>query len=496
MQTIMRARLVGLVVPLLAALACGSTGAAPADAGGDGSAAPEAGAVADATDTRDASDGGVPEASRCYDGGASAWDTTRSLVAPAAGYGVVSARVGFDAAGNAVAVWFAANQYATRVWASRRTPDGLWSAPVRIDAGGAPVPAQVLFADLAVGGDGSAVAVWETSELVDPTQPSRSQVWANTYSPGAGWASATTLQPAGTRPRGASVGIDAHGSAWAAFVADELDGGQGGASTVYVRRYAPGAGWAALVPVPASVAGYATVPDVAVDAAGDAFVAWASTPAGASGQVVQAARYGGAAGAWAPPVALDSCAACTPGDPPKVAADAKGDAFVVWSRITASETSVWSARYAPGSSTWSSPPDSLGAAGQAHVNAFASPQVWVDGRGDALALWHAVVDSAVAYTDYFTGGAWNGVVTLAEPGPVHHTDVAFDASGNGILVWDAADNSVHAAEFSGEAGTFAPESVIAAGASPAVAIASSGCTRALVVDLGADGESVYALAAH
>jgi hypothetical protein len=76
-----------------------------------------------------------------------------------------------DPSGNAVVLWDHSDGISHRLLANHYAPGSGWGAPVRIDAGHAFTEPQV-----AMGGDGSAVAVWSDGDAV-----------ATRYDSAAGW---------------------------------------------------------------------------------------------------------------------------------------------------------------------------------------------------------------------------------------------------------------------------------------------------------------------
>ena len=75
------------------------------------------------------------------------------------------ARVAMDAAGNAVAVWVQADGNAPSLWANRYVVGLGWTGPERVET----MDGNVLEPDVAMGGDGVAIAVWkhETAMTLD-----------------------------------------------------------------------------------------------------------------------------------------------------------------------------------------------------------------------------------------------------------------------------------------------------------------------------------------
>jgi PKD repeat protein len=182
-----------------------------------------------------------------------------------------------------------------------------------------------------------------------------------------------------------------------------------------------------LPPVDISRAGSdATEPEVAVDSAGDAVVAWRRLD-GANYVIETANRPAG--GAWSAPLQLS--AAGQNAETPQLALDAAGDAVAVWSRSNGSNYIVQSATMAGGG--WGAPLD-LSAPG---ADAKA-PQVAVDGAGHFVAVWSRSTGPSTAVVQSATGvpgGAWSGQVDLSTSGRNDQPQIAVDPRGDAAAVW-------------------------------------------------------------
>ena len=105
---------------------------------------------------------------------------------------------------------------------------------------------------------------------------------------------------------------------------------------------------------------------------------------GVAGLVCCVVLGGGAGSAWAAPAWLapqDLSAAGQHAYDPQVAVDGRGNAIAVWRRSEGTNTIVQAAVRTSGGSFGA--PQDLSTAGQ---NAY-DPQVAVDGRGNAIAVW-------------------------------------------------------------------------------------------------------------
>ena len=124
---------------------------------------------------------------------------------------------------------------------------------------------------------------------------------------------------------------------------------------------------------------------------------------------------------------------------PDVAVDGEGDATAVWSRWDGSRFVVQSATR-PAGGTWSAPTDLAAAA---RVD---QPQLALDAAGNATAVWRSneAGESVVQASTRPAGGSWGAPVDLStEPAqdPSEATEVprvAVDASGTATVVWARA----------------------------------------------------------
>jgi hypothetical protein len=183
-----------------------------------------------------------------------AWGTAQSIDnAPG-----VSSDVGVasDPAGNAIAVWtgvgLRANRYAIV---------GGWGTDVDLRSdltGGIATP------DVAVGQDGSAVAVWVQSD------GALNNIWANRYVPGNDWGTAKLIETGDTgHANWPNVAVDADGDAVAVW--HQSDGTR---TNIWANQYVAGQGWAKAELIESEDLGDAQRPRIAVDPDGNAIAVW------------------------------------------------------------------------------------------------------------------------------------------------------------------------------------------------------------------------------
>jgi PKD domain len=119
--------------------------------------------------------------------------------------------------------------------------------------------------------------------------------------------------------------------------------------------------------------------------------------------------------------------------------DPQGDAIAVWERSTGSGSSLIESAVRPArTGVWQTPVP-LSHEGQTAY----SPEIALDSQGDAIVVWdrHGISDSIVEAAARLAGsGAWQAPVALsAESQNAEGPDVAMDAQGNAVAVWQQRD---------------------------------------------------------
>ncbi len=471
---------------------CSSSHATSSDGG-----APEAGPT----------DSGTPDSAEaeasCVDGGTGTWDMQPARL-DGNNNGATGPHVGFDAAGNAIAVWEQPDGMGIySVWSSRRTPDGAWSAPQQISTtpmtggGGTTMSPQI-----AVSANGSAFAVWQQAAGIG-----YQNVWANRYVPGMGWTGEATIQaPAsmgGTQnfSSNPSVAVDSKGNAVVAWEQNDgqIDNGTPApdfGTEVYANRY--GGSWSGAVRLSAfgvDFMGANTATQgsgnahAALDDAGDAIVIWNVTVANTGGKV-QAARFDPGAGNWSAPSYVDACTSgcANMAIHPQAAFDGNRNAFAVYDLNSLGAASgVWAAQYTQSTGAWSMP---VALAAGMTGGQFDHPRLAVSSAGNAVAVFTMSNQSKIIFGNVYQGGAWKGVAGLDDG---MNTDtsgrptVAMDGAGNATVLWDD-QGAVLVSTLPVGSTSFAPQGTLAAAPGgyndPDLAFSYGGCTRAVAVFWG------------
>ena len=343
--------------------------------------------------------------------------------------------------GVAVAVWLQTLPASGKVeaWSSRRTGEGVWLPPLRINEG---TTNDALDIVVAINLDGYAHAVW-----YEKAADGKISVKARHYSAFVNsWFSVTTLQAdiagvsgqvyglslamdntqaavaAYTRDTGSSIVVETNrynkdtglwgiavpaggltclirlcsaprllmnniGQTLLVWAANNLPGNSGGRRTIYAARYSGGA-WEDAVGLSSgdfNVTGEALMPDAAMDSVGNAVAMWTEQVAGATRSAVYTSRLTvPAVGTprWGASELLSGTGLRVSN--PKVTLDASGNAQAVWTQEDAAQvSSTWSSRFSA-STAW-------GAATRIHTQPLGdalSPQVAVDpATGTVLSVW-------------------------------------------------------------------------------------------------------------
>jgi hypothetical protein len=248
----------------------------------------------------------------------------------------------------------------------------------------------------------------------------------------AAWLPPVDISRAGSDATEPEVAVDSAGDVVVAW--RRLEGANYVIETV---ERPPGGGWSA--PLQLSAAGQnAETPQLAVDAAGDAVAVWSRS--NGSNYIVQSATMA-AGGGWGAPLDLSAPGADAKG--PQVAVDGAGHFVAVWSRSTGPSTAViQSATGLPGGA-WSGQVD-LSTSGRND-----QPQIAVDPRGDAVAVWRhseggpTLIQSAVRPS----GGAWEPALPVSpSSGTAERPQVALDATGRAVAVWRRDDGAGYLVE--------------------------------------------------
>ena len=305
----------------------------------------------------------------------------------------------------------------------------------------------------------------------------RDNIWANRYTAAAGWGTAVLIET--DNAGGATypqIAVAPSGTAVAVW--SQSDGTR---VNVWANRYIAGSGWGTAVLVESDNTGHAINPKVALDPAGNAVAVWQQFDGAVYNLWASRAPAGSG---WTAPVLLESDGNGV--SVPQLAIDSAGNALAMWPQHDGTRNNVWASRYVPASG-WGPAilveTDNTGSQGLIDV-AF-------DASGNAIAVWNQVVGTRydVWANRYVAGSGW-GTATLlkTDGGP---PQVAVDSSGNAVAVWrqvDGAQYHVWACRFVAGSGWTAGAAIRSnAGVSIVPRVSMSGPGDAIVVWHQSDG---------
>lgn len=438
-----------------------------------------------------------------------------------------------DAAGNALTVPY------TWTFTTADSPD-VWGTAQMIET----VPGFAMQPQIAFDANGNAIAVWGQSSDRAPFFISRIDIWANRFSAASGtWGTAQLIETDNVgSARAPQVALDANGNALAVWV--QFDGTR---NNIWANRFSAASGTWGAAQLIETESGNADAPQITLDADGNAIAVWDQSDGTRSN--IWANHFSAAGNTWgtaqlieaesgnarAPQVALDangnaiavwaqsdgtrnniwanrfSAASGTwetaqvietePGNAgaPQVALDASGNAIAVWEQFDAGRSDIWANRFNAANGTWGTA--QLIETGNTGPAMF--PQIALDASGNAIAVWEQFTGtSADIWANRFSAatGTWGTAQLIeTEPGNASEPQIAFDASGNAIAVWTQFDttatamSSIWALRFSAASGTWGTPLLLGTDADgPQIAIDPSGNAIAIWSQLDGFNRNIWA----
>jgi hypothetical protein len=344
-------------------------------------------------------------------------------------------QVAIDSHGDGFAVWLGLEGGEYSIEASTRAGlGGSWQTPVTLRKLGAMIVMEPR-PDLAVDAQGDAVAIWQRASGAKVIVESSSR-------PGGGsWQTSETLSEEGEGLHPAEVGIDAAGAATAVWEEKSVSVLIDAAGKVPGGKWQPGT----AISKPGA---NANEPRVAVNARGEAVALWERF--GGEEELIEAAFEPSLGAGWAGSVALTKPEA-SKGEPAgqQVAIDGQGDAVATWSRTNANRDVVEAAVGRGATSTWQAPValSGLGA------NVEEAPKVAANAQGEAIVVWersdgaNEIVEAA---TGQASSGVWKAAVPLSVKGQnAQEQQISLDAEGNAAAVWRRFDGTDYITEAAG-----------------------------------------------
>ncbi len=357
-----------------------------------------------------------------YDAATQRWAVAQLLETDNAGF-ANAPHVAMDGSGNAMAVWEQSDGTRKNIWSNRYdATTRQWSGPVLVEGDSSDARSP----QIAVSGNDSFVVVWgqmaARSNAVgqyDSVMNKRYNLWGNRYDVATQqWGVASLISDnsiiSGDPNRNSvvsgnaddpHVAMDAEGNALAVWVQS---------THVYASRYAAGSGWQAQIRIENDANWAVAVPRIAMTARGDALVVWEqyldndphdNPPAWKN---IWANRYVKDVG-WQAAQLIennDKGHALAP----QIAFDGVDNALAVWRQWDGTRYSVFVNRFDVATG-WGEVPVLIEAddAGDA-----LSPQIAVDGTGNALAVWSQSdgVRTRIDANRYTVGDEWGSAGSI------------------------------------------------------------------------------------
>lgn len=258
---------------------------------------------------------------------------------------------------------------------------------------------------------------------------SRFNIWSSRYLAGVGWGAATLIENNDAGYAGPPhIAADASGNALAVW--HQSDGIR---LNIWAARYDVSSGWGTPELIETTDPG-ARSPRVAMSANGDALVVWEQWD-GMSAFNIVANRYTAGVG-WGAPSVINT----EVGDAlnARLATGANGTTIVVWEQFAGVQPSIWARQHHP-TSGWGDPRYTP----TADIGFGLLPQVAVDANGNAIVVWQE--SDGMRYNIWagrYTDAAGWGDVQLIESdnaGDAVSPKVAMGGDGRAIAVWEQFD---------------------------------------------------------
>jgi hypothetical protein len=281
---------------------------------------------------------------------------------------VGSLQLAMSSSGHGLAVWSQAGTDLSDIRAKRYTLGTGWGAASTIETNNI---SDAYNPQIAMDSSGNGVAVW--SQTVWSQGVGRQHIWANRYTSGKGWGTATLVEnnnlDFASNPK---IAVDNNGNALAVW-AQARNTASG--ISIWSNRYTAGAGWGTAVLIETNNTGNSNNPQIAMDSSGNALVIWEHTSDG-----IRVNRYTSGIG-WGTVTAITKNLANLSFEP-QIGMDASGNAMAIWKQSLGTFYSIWASRYIKGVGWSKAAAITSNGAGEA-----ASPQVAVDDSGNVLAVW-------------------------------------------------------------------------------------------------------------
>jgi hypothetical protein len=378
-----------------------------------------------------------------------------------------------DGDGKSLAVWVQAipsGSTSYHIIASWHTVEGIWSSPTQLDGAGSSVGTSIPLVSSNDAGD--AVVVWLDG----------SGLKARQYRRGAWEATAEPIDGTGslTYPRGLSM----TNSGQALVV------GTGG-SSVFGDHLSTLGQWDAAPLALGTWSGMSVAFALTANRDGDSFVAWVSSVFATVNAPITVSRFVSSTSRWS--IASSVTGAETVAGYPSVAADATGEAMIVW---PANGTDLKAAAFTKTNGWAGALPVSQPLNSDRQIN---RTQLVFDGL-NYLLVWAQTLNGVNnLYANQFTAQGW-GVPVLVSDGD-HSLPFALiletDRRGNAIVLWEqygVSGNDVLTARYRGADATWLPgrklnvQEAPSSSGSTSMVVAANGVAAAIWIVMDANGK--------
>jgi len=257
---------------------------------------------------------------------------------------------------------------------------------------------------------------------------------------------------------------------------------------IRANRYSPDTGWGNAQSIEAENAGDARSPQIAFDGSGNALVVWAQDDGTRFN--IRAIRYT-PDGGWGTAQTIEANNA---GDArsPQIAVDGEGNALAVWRQNDGTRSNIRANRYNP-EHGWNDTAETIETD---DAGGAIDPQLAADAEGNALAVWaqHDGTRYNVRANRFDANNGWGIAETIEtdNDGDAVDPQVAYDRAGNALAVWDQFDGArynVRANRFDADNGWGTAETIETDNAGDAILpqVAFDGSGNAMAVWAQMDG---------
>lgn len=301
-----------------------------------------------------------------------------------------------------------------------RIRDGAWrtAETIESDNGGDARTPQVAF-DTA----GNAIAVWKQDSGTS------TNARANRYTAGSGWGEAETIELNDNGDvKAPQIAVDNAGNGLAVWAQSD-----GTLDNIRANRYTPDNGWGTAQTIGD---GNAFTPQIAFDSSGNAIAVWIQYDDTSQSNIVRANRFTPATG-WGTTDTIEGDSG--DGRAPQIGFDGSGNALAVWELSSGAEVNIRANRFTPDNG-WGSA-ETI----DTETEDARRPQIAVDDAGNALAVWRqndGTRDNIWA-NRFSTDNGWGSAekIETDDSGGALDPQIALDASGNALAVWEQNDGS-------------------------------------------------------